>query len=95
MKDEFIDIFANLEQEIDRIAEENQKIVRSDSEIVELCNDGGWYQIEFSRCDTNRKLVQWVYHLSGKSWVTQRHIRLFLSHVFTRFPELAINEPIA
>ena len=34
MKDELIDIFANIEQDIERAADEGQKLVRSDDEVV-------------------------------------------------------------
>lgn len=34
-------------------------------------NDGRDYSIHTSRCDTKEKILEWVLHLSHKSWVTR------------------------
>ena len=32
------------------------------------------YPIEYSRLDTAEKVVDWVRHLTGKGWITTRHL---------------------
>jgi len=82
-------LYASVTDEDLKSAEkENAKLCKSNDTSVSLYDGGTWYEIDFERCDTHRKLVEWVYHLSEKDWVTGKHIRLFLSHVFVRFPGL-------
>lgn len=40
---------------------------------------GGPYPIEFNRCDTPVKILEWVRHLCKKQWVTREHIAYFVS----------------
>ena len=35
----------------------------------------GYYEIETERINTKEKLVQWIYHLTQKKWVTPEHIK--------------------
>ncbi len=82
-------IFENAEAKLEAASEENSKLVKSDEEFVELFSGSTWYEIQFSKCKTHQDVIFWVYHLSEKQWVTRQHIRLFLSHLFCHFPELA------
>jgi hypothetical protein len=41
-----------------------------------------YYWIDLDRIKTQRDLLEWVHHLSGKAWVTNRHIRQFIARVF-------------
>lgn len=35
----------------------------------------GHYEIDSERVNTKEKLVEWIYHLTQKSWVTTDHIK--------------------
>lgn len=51
----------------------------------DLFDNGYWYEIETSRCDTAAKLVDWIAHLSEKVWVTTEHIRQLVEMVSAHF----------
>jgi len=88
MNEEPRDLCENLSEWLELNASENQKICKSDDSAISLANNGDWYVIEFSRCDTHEKVVKWINHLSPKAWVTKAHIELFIGHVFCRYPAL-------
>lgn len=68
------------EESFNKIVDENLNTVRSENGLIELNDNGEWYPIEFERCSTHESIVNWVYHLSPKEWVTKKHIHLFISH---------------
>jgi len=39
----------------------------------------GWYDIPLQDCDTHRKVVAWIAHLSEKSWITPEMIGRFIA----------------
>ena len=89
MSDEFKKLFGDFEKDLEDDCKENEKICKSDEQIVSLYDGGAWYEIELSRCDTHPKMLEWIFHLTAKEWVTRMHIHLFICHVLCRFPELA------
>lgn len=36
------------------------------------------YNIALSRCDTREKLLEWVYHLTEKNWMSREVLRRFM-----------------
>lgn len=78
------------EEEFERISEENANLVKIEDGEIHLNDNGSAYSIELDRCDTFEKIVEWIYHLSLKPWVTTKHIRLFISHA-ARFHNLPLD----
>jgi hypothetical protein len=50
--------------------------------IVLLRNGLSEYPIETDRCNTPEKILGWVAHLGGKSWITPRQLKLFVKYAF-------------
>jgi hypothetical protein len=49
---------------------------------------GCWYEIEESRCNTAAKLVDWVAHLSEKTWMTTDHVEQLIELVAIHHPHV-------
>lgn len=45
-----------------------------------------WYEIPAHRCDTAPKLVEWLRHLSDKTWFSIGHTRQLIRLVDKRYP---------
>ena len=45
---------------------------------------GGPYEIDFDRCDTPIKILDWVRQLCQKQWVTREQIGYFILHTTSR-----------
>ena len=39
---------------------------------------GSYYDFEYERCNTKDKFTDWIYHLSGKNWVTRTMLQQFM-----------------
>lgn len=72
-------------QLIDRaedLIKDDLQMMTADKEAIYLSDRPGkrkpWYTIEFHRCDTPAKINDWVVHLARKTWVTPRHLLLFI-----------------
>lgn len=72
---------------ISKTAEEQEEVLRqqvfvADNHIViNVCVE---YNIALSRCNTPEKILSWVWHLTEKTWMTNKVMR--------RFIELACSE---
>jgi hypothetical protein len=58
----------------------------SEPPSFDLLHDGHRYEIECSRCDTPRKLVEWIQHLNGKAWFTRQHLNQLIIRVMMYNP---------
>ena len=67
---EFLEV-ANKQNE-----ELKQQCYLSDGVIV--LNVGAEYFVELKRTNTKAKILNWVHHLSGKSWMTKELLRRFI-----------------
>ena len=45
---------------------------------LNTCNPGWKYPIELWSAASHEAILGWIIHLSGKTWVTRRHIREFV-----------------
>ena len=53
--------------------------VTSKKGIICITNEYGWdYDIELDRIDTPSKILSWVHHLCGKTWITPSVIEEFI-----------------
>lgn len=86
--DEPRNIYEDMEEFIEGIADEADLLCRSDEESINIFDGTDWIDIEFSRCDTHGKVLAWVNHLVRKSWITPKHISLFLANVYIKYPDL-------
>ena len=46
---------------------------------ITLTGGGYPYNIELNRCDTPEKLLGWIMHLAGKTWITKSILRGFIN----------------
>ena len=62
----------------------NQKELNKKVYIKKRCiilNIGYEYVIELNRCNTEAKLLHWIHHLLGKSWMTLEILENFIEKV--------------
>jgi hypothetical protein len=55
--------------------------VEDDHIVINVVNE---YNVAKAHCDTPEKLLHWIWHLTGKTWMT--------NNVLRRFIELACHE---
>lgn len=48
-------------------------------------NTGGPYPIDFDRCDSAAKILDWVRQLCQKEWVTREQIAYFVSQATSHY----------
>lgn len=64
--------------------EEKQYLVNVSNGYIELKireNDQYPYEIKLDRINNKEDMLEWVYHLSGKQWITTEHIYLFIKQI--------------
>jgi hypothetical protein len=58
------------------------------------CRDGNApdpYEIPWNECNTTEKLLQWVYHITGKQWVDSAHITELMEICSARFDKIKLH----
>lgn len=58
--------------------------IKQHPDEIELLQGGGYF-IEWNRLNTHKKLIHWVHHLVGKSWVTTETIEDLIEAVDRKF----------
>jgi len=53
------------------------------------------YSIEVSEIRTHKQLSQWIYHLTGKPWVTVEILNQFIENIYTYrdWPMYEVEKP--
>lgn len=70
-----------LDSRISRSESEKCSYDEKSKEFVLDCSPASPYCIEKSRCNTHRKMVEWMRHLSEKTWFGAEEMRAFLKCV--------------
>jgi len=83
------DLYDETQEDVNFLAEQNKKLCVADDQSVRLWDGERWYEIEFTACNSNEKIIQWIYHLTELNWITPKQIHLFLQAVFSQFPNLS------
>ncbi len=55
-----------------------KKIYVEDGHIVINTKVGGKYRIALKRCNTYKKIIRWLLHLSEKTWMTVEIMEYFI-----------------
>ena len=85
---DFQDVYADMKTAIKAASDKANSLTKISTDQIELFDGGGWYPIEFSRCQTYPEILDWVLQLLEKTWIEKDHVEHFLLAVFDRFPEL-------
>ena len=67
-------IFAPTKEDIDfinrQIEDANKRVVLTKDNIIMYMENGAPYEIELRRCETIQDVVDWIFHMKEKWWVT-------------------------
>lgn len=67
-------IFTPTKEDIDfinhQIEDANKRVVLTKDSIIMYTENGAPYEIELSRCETIQDVVDWIFHMKEKWWVT-------------------------
>lgn len=67
-------IFTPTEEDINFINQQkedaNRRVVLTKDRIIMYTENGAPYEIELSRCETIQDVVDWIFHMKEKWWVT-------------------------
>lgn len=72
--DELFEKYAEQQQQLERD-------IKTTKQGVVFCFVDKGYTIAWNRIRSEADLVSWIYHLSGKIWLTQERLRRFLELV--------------
>ena len=65
---------------------ENSHVI--DEESLRLWDGEQWFEIAFSSCNSQEKVLQWIYYLIDQDWVSSIQVHLFLDAIETKMPDL-------
>jgi hypothetical protein len=56
------------------------RLVKLKDDHIVIKHKDGYYEIALSTCETHKKILDWVVHISQKKWATRQIIELFVLH---------------
>jgi hypothetical protein len=74
----------NAEEYMAKIQNRLDRITIDDTHLTIKAHDGYLYEIALDRIDTAPKILQWVIHLTEKSWMTTELMRQFVYAACTK-----------
>ena len=86
---------------VDKLTEEGikheqrmAKLVRNEDGHILLTGGGYDYEIDKGRIDTNARLISWIHHLCGKTWVDRNTIRRLIEVAERSSGKIVVERPL-